>query len=66
MAEVYNFEYFKLHKELRALEEAFERKLYCCEKSNFGNWLDYLDLLKVQYRILEIENRLSQIKNDIP
>ena len=64
MAEVYNFEYFKLTKELKVLEDEFNKQLYCCEKGNYGNWIDYLNLLRIQYRVLEVESRLAQIKND--
>jgi len=61
MAIIYNFLYYRLEKELSVVEDDFNKKVYICEKGNYNNWYDYLDLLQSHYKLLDLEKRIFEI-----
>lgn len=62
MAKIYNFERYKLRKELRELELFLEQK-YALSREFKMIWFDHYSVTATQRRISEIKEKLKELDN---
>ena len=62
MAKIYDFEKYKLRKELRELERFLEQK-YALSREFKMMWFDHYSVTATQKRISEIKEKLKELDN---
>jgi len=63
VGKVYSMARFKIKRELIALEQQFEKMLKHYSENNY-NWYDYMILVEIETKILELESALDNLPDD--